>query len=116
MPTGAFATPCRSWSAWGSRRTVFVCTDYAREGRALDLPQPLDRIPAADREELATMGWDELRDFAQRGVEIGSHTRTHPNLREVSTEELALEVRVSIPPGDRKRTWSRLQVFRVSVQ
>ena len=78
----------------GIQATVFVCTDYAREGRALDLP-PLDRIPAADREELATMGWDELRELAERGVEIGSHTRTHPNLREVSTDELAREVTVS---------------------
>ncbi len=98
----------------GIQATVFVCTDYAREGRALDLP-PLDRVPAADREELATMSWDELRELAERGVEIGSHTRTHPNLREVSTDELAQEV-TGLPRGDRKRTGPRLQVFRVSVR
>ncbi len=78
----------------GIRPTVFVCTDYAAEGRPLDLP-PLDRLPAVHRNELATLCWDELRELAERGVEIGSHTRTHPNLRELSTGELRQEVTAS---------------------
>jgi peptidoglycan/xylan/chitin deacetylase (PgdA/CDA1 family) len=75
----------------GIRPTVFVCTDYASDGRVLDLP-PLDRVPAVHRHELATLCWEELRELAERGVEIGSHTRTHPNLRELSTSELWREV------------------------
>jgi peptidoglycan/xylan/chitin deacetylase (PgdA/CDA1 family) len=74
----------------GLRPTVFVCTDYASEGRPLELP-PLDRLPA-HRNELATLRWDELRELAERGVEIASHTRTHPNLRELSTDDVRREV------------------------
>ncbi len=74
--------------------TVFVCTDYASDGRMLDLP-PLDDLRAAHRHELATLRWDELRELADRGVEIGSHTRTHPNLRELSTSDLWEEVSAS---------------------
>jgi peptidoglycan/xylan/chitin deacetylase (PgdA/CDA1 family) len=78
----------------GIRPTIFVCTDYAAGGRLLDLPL-LDHVPAAHRDELATLGWDELRELAERGIEIGSHSCTHANLRELSTEELWREVSAS---------------------
>ena len=78
----------------GVRPTVFACTDYAAEGRRLELP-PLDRLPAADRDELATMSWDGLRDLAERGAEIGSHTRSHPDLRLLSEGELHEELTAS---------------------
>ena len=79
---------------FGLRPTVFVCTDYAAEGRLLDLP-PLDGLAAEHRHELATLQWDELRELAERGVEIGSHSCTHPDLRKLSTTELWREVRGS---------------------
>lgn len=75
----------------GIRPTVFVCTDYAADGRPLDVAQLAD-VPAAHRNELATLRWDDLRELAERGIEIGSHSRTHPNLRELSTGELSREV------------------------
>jgi len=75
----------------GIRPTVFVCTAYAHDGRPLDVPL-LDHVPSAHRHELATLSWDELRELADRGIEIGSHSRTHPNLRELSGGELAREV------------------------
>jgi peptidoglycan/xylan/chitin deacetylase (PgdA/CDA1 family) len=78
----------------GIRPTVFVCTDYANDGRPLDVPL-LDHVPAARRNELATLRWDELRELAERGIEIGSHTRTHPNLRELSTGGLSQELTAS---------------------
>ena len=78
----------------GVPATVFVCTDYAREGGPLELP-PLDRLPAAHRHEVATLAWDDLRDLSERGVEIGAHTRTHPDLRTIADTELQREVAVA---------------------
>jgi peptidoglycan/xylan/chitin deacetylase (PgdA/CDA1 family) len=78
----------------GIRPTIFVCTDYAAGGRPLDLPL-LDHVPAAHRDELATLNWDELRELAERGIEVGSHSCTHANLRELSNSELRREVGAS---------------------
>jgi peptidoglycan/xylan/chitin deacetylase (PgdA/CDA1 family) len=78
----------------GARPTVFACSDYAPEGKRLELP-PLDRLPPADRDELATLSWDGLRSLADRGAEIGSHTRTHPDLRFLSDTELREELTAS---------------------
>jgi peptidoglycan/xylan/chitin deacetylase (PgdA/CDA1 family) len=74
--------------------TVFACSDYARDGRPLDVPE-LARDAAAQPDELATMTWDQLRAVAERGVEVGSHTRTHPHLPRLSDEELEHELRDS---------------------
>jgi peptidoglycan/xylan/chitin deacetylase (PgdA/CDA1 family) len=74
--------------------SVFACSDYARDGRPLDVPE-LARDAAAQPDELATMTWDQLRALVERGVEIGSHTRTHPHLPRVSDEDLARELRDS---------------------
>jgi peptidoglycan/xylan/chitin deacetylase (PgdA/CDA1 family) len=74
--------------------TIFACADYARDGRPLAVPELADRA-AGYPGELATMTWDELRAGAERGIEIGSHTLTHPHLRELSDVELARELRES---------------------
>jgi peptidoglycan/xylan/chitin deacetylase (PgdA/CDA1 family) len=44
----------------------------------------------------STMGWKELRRLAKEGVTLGSHTRTHPILTQVSPEKVREEVRGSI--------------------
>jgi peptidoglycan/xylan/chitin deacetylase (PgdA/CDA1 family) len=74
--------------------TIFACSDYARDGRPLDVPE-LSRDAAALPDELATMDWEALRALADRGVEIGSHTSTHPHLTRLSDRELELELRES---------------------
>lgn len=78
----------------GARVTIFACSDYARDGRAFDVPE-LAPFAAELPDELATMDWDLLREVAERGVEIGSHTRTHPHLTRLSDAELAMELRES---------------------
>src|SRR5438132_3141249 len=53
---------------------LFVSTEYARDGAPFLIPE----LAADDPAQLATMTWDELRGHADRGVEIGSHTVSHP--------------------------------------
>lgn len=74
--------------------TVFACSGYADGGRPLDVPE-LAAEARSDPGELATMDWDALRELGERGIEIGSHTVSHPHLPDLSDEELARELRES---------------------
>ena len=74
--------------------TLFACADYAGDGRPLAVPR-LAAQAAAHPEHLATMTWDELGALAECGVEIGSHTLTHPHLPSLSDGELLRELRES---------------------
>ena len=71
--------------------TVFACTDYADGGKTFDPPE-LAGEAAAHSDELATMDWDSLAALAERGIEIGSHTRTHAHLTSLSDLELRSEL------------------------
>lgn len=75
----------------GIPATIFACTGYARDGRPLDVPELRDDA-AADRAAFATMDWPALRDAVSRGVEIGSHTVSHPHLTQLSDAELDREL------------------------
>lgn len=74
--------------------TVFACSCYAEDGRALDIPELHERGAPA-RDQLATMDWDALRALTDRGIEIGSHTVSHAHLPRLSDEELDRELRQS---------------------
>ncbi len=78
----------------GVRSTVFVSSSFADEGRTFAVPE-LAHDAAAFPDELGTMRWDELRELAERGVEVGSHTVTHPHLTRLAGDELERELRVS---------------------
>ena len=67
---------------------IFVCTRYAHAGAPLSIPELAGDDPA----ELATMSWDELREHADRGVQIGSHTVLHSHLTRLSDAELRREL------------------------
>ena len=71
--------------------TIFACTRYARDGRPLAVPE-LERDVAAYPDELATMDWDGLAAAVDRGVEVGSHTVSHPHLATLDDGDLAREV------------------------
>jgi peptidoglycan/xylan/chitin deacetylase (PgdA/CDA1 family) len=78
----------------GASVTVFSCSGSAADGRPLRVPeleQLVDEAPA----EFATLRWDELRELADRGVEIGSHTVSHPHLPRLGDAELDRELRES---------------------
>ena len=78
----------------GVSATVFACTGYANDGRALDVPE-VAAAAASDPEHMATMDWAALRALVERGVEVGSHTISHPHLPRLSDDELDRELRES---------------------
>jgi peptidoglycan/xylan/chitin deacetylase (PgdA/CDA1 family) len=75
----------------GVRATIFVATGFADGGRPLDIVELADEV-AAYPQRLATMGWDELRELAERGCEIGSHTVSHPHLTQLTSREIEAEL------------------------
>ena len=78
----------------GVPATVFACTGYAAGGRPLDVRELADEVRSYP-DDLATMDWNELRSLGERGVEVGSHTVTHPHLTALADAELDRELRES---------------------
>jgi len=78
----------------GVKATVFACTGYADDGRPLEVAG-LGGERRERPQELETMKWNELRELAERGIEVSSHTVSHPHLPRLSDAELADELRVS---------------------
>jgi peptidoglycan/xylan/chitin deacetylase (PgdA/CDA1 family) len=70
--------------------TVFACTDFAESG-LFDVPE-LSEAAAQSPEDFAVLGWEELRELADSGVQIGSHTCSHPRLTGLSDSELRREL------------------------
>jgi peptidoglycan/xylan/chitin deacetylase (PgdA/CDA1 family) len=75
----------------GARTTVFACPGYADDGRRLEVGE-LAAETSAPADEVETMRWDELRELLERGVEVGSHTVSHPRLTRLSDAELEGEL------------------------
>jgi peptidoglycan/xylan/chitin deacetylase (PgdA/CDA1 family) len=78
----------------GVPATVFASAAFADTGQPFDVPE-LAAQAAAHPEELATMNWEDLRALAERGVEIGSHTVSHPHLPRLSDGEIDRELQDS---------------------
>jgi peptidoglycan/xylan/chitin deacetylase (PgdA/CDA1 family) len=74
--------------------TVFACSSFADDGRPFAVPELTERTRGF-RDEAQTMDWEKLRACASMGVEIGSHTVSHPHLTRLGDSELAIELRTS---------------------
>ena len=72
--------------------TVYVPTAHAGAERPMSWPGIDHWIGTPHEHELTPMSWDELRELANAGWEIGSHTRTHPHLTQLGDEEMAREL------------------------
>lgn len=79
----------------GLPATVFVVTEFADDGRPLEWRRGKDWRGSPFEYELRGMTWDLLAELAAAGWEIGSHTRTHPRLTQLSDEALDDELRGS---------------------
>jgi peptidoglycan/xylan/chitin deacetylase (PgdA/CDA1 family) len=76
----------------GAKVTVFACPGYsAPGGRQWRIPE-LAAEAESHPDVLHTLDWDALRGLSERGVEIGSHTVSHPHLPELSDEEIRREL------------------------
>jgi peptidoglycan/xylan/chitin deacetylase (PgdA/CDA1 family) len=74
--------------------TIFACPSFADDGRPLDVPELTERTRTFE-DEVRTMNWNELRESASMGVDIGSHTVSHPHLTRLGDSELKYELEVS---------------------
>ena len=52
-------------------------------------------LPERAPERVRALTWDQVRELQAHGIEIGSHTCTHPRLVKLGADELAREVRES---------------------
>lgn len=60
--------------------TVFAPTSFIGSERPMSWPGIAEWATGSYAGELIPMSWDELGELADRGWEIGSHTRTHARL------------------------------------
>lgn len=83
--------------------TLFVPTEHVGKPGPMAW-EGIDRWIGGEHErELHALRWDEIRELAEAGWEIGSHTRTHPHLTQTGEEQLADELR-----GSRERCEAEL--------
>src|ERR1044071_9861840 len=66
---------------YGFPATVFLVTDYCE--KANSWPGQTIRM---DAEPL--LRWREIQEMSRAGISFGSHTRTHPNLKKLSIQEV----------------------------
>lgn len=78
--------------AHGLAATVFVPTRYATNGELMSWSGQEEYVGTAHEAELRCMSWDQLGELASAGWEIGSHSRTHPHLSQLSDDVLAEEL------------------------
>lgn len=69
----------------GFPATVFVTTGWMRDAGTEAAGRPLDR----------TMGWAQLGELADAGVEVAAHSHSHPELDQLDESALGTELRHS---------------------
>lgn len=70
---------------FGFSATIYVIAGFVGRTNAW-APLPLGMS------ELPLMSWEQVRDAADTGVEIGAHTMTHPDLTKLSPEAIEREL------------------------
>jgi len=75
--------------------TIFVPTYWPGESRPMHWQGVDHWLGTPHEHELNALGWDELRELAAVGWEIGSHTCSHPYLPDLDEAALAHELRDS---------------------
>jgi peptidoglycan/xylan/chitin deacetylase (PgdA/CDA1 family) len=75
--------------------TVYVPTGYPDTDRPMGWDGYDIWLGTEHEGELACMSWEELRGLAVSGWEVGSHTRSHPRLSQISDEQIEEELTAS---------------------
>jgi heparosan-N-sulfate-glucuronate 5-epimerase len=76
----------------GFPATVFLPTDFIGSEQPMSWPGIDSWQHGPHAPELRPMSWEQAGDLAAAGWEIGSHTRSHPRLTDLSDERLAEEL------------------------
>jgi peptidoglycan/xylan/chitin deacetylase (PgdA/CDA1 family) len=76
----------------GAPATLFVPTDFAAEAAPMTWSTLGKWIGTAHEEELRCMSWNDVRQLADAGWEIGSHTCSHPRLTSLDRPVLVDEL------------------------
>jgi len=90
---GALARPVLE--SLGLVGTVFAPTDHVGVTGPMTWPGIDQWQDGPHAHELVPMSWPGLRELAQAGWEVGSHTCSHPHLTECSDTDLARELKQS---------------------
>ncbi len=70
---------------FGFKATVFLVPGYC--GRNNQFNGQSEGIPILD-----LLGWDEIMEMANNGVDLGAHTMSHPNLSELPIDQAYEEI------------------------
>jgi peptidoglycan/xylan/chitin deacetylase (PgdA/CDA1 family) len=76
---------------FGMPGTVFIPTDFIEGNRSSVSPSTPD-YDEVNRHDLQPMSWADVRSLYEAGWEVGSHTKSHPHLTEVSDAQLRAEL------------------------
>jgi peptidoglycan/xylan/chitin deacetylase (PgdA/CDA1 family) len=76
----------------GLPATIFAPTAFVGSDRPMAWSGIDHWIGTPHDAELLPLSWEDLRDLAGAGWEVGSHSRTHPRLTELEHAELAREL------------------------
>jgi len=80
---------------FGFPGTVFAVTDFPGRPGPMAWPGIDMWLDGPHEAELTPHSWDELRELAREGWEVGSHTRSHPRLTELDDGALEAELLAS---------------------
>ena len=78
----------------GVPATVFACTSLAAGGAPFRITRRIEETEPREA-DLQTLDWDGLRELVEHGIEIGSHTVTHPRLTQLDDDRLRFELNES---------------------
>lgn len=78
---------------FGVRATFFVTVGLLEKDEAV--MEHLRTLRAADRDDVAGLEWSQVQEMRAAGMEIGSHTYSHPNLARIDHARMADELRRS---------------------
>jgi peptidoglycan/xylan/chitin deacetylase (PgdA/CDA1 family) len=87
-----FKEPADRYAAFLSASQRCACLTRSKQDAALlEIEKELDVCPLQPK-DCRMMTWDQVRELRQHGHAVGSHTVTHPNLAQVTPEEVQYEL------------------------